>query len=122
MSDKGDSEMKTMCKTNAMINWKIIFLAELVFFSLMSSPSKAQFTQQKLVGTGWIGISGQGSSVSISADGGTAILGANFDDNYSGAAWIFIQNAGVWIQQAKLIGTGAVGSAQQGCSVSLSAG
>jgi len=80
------------------------------------------WTQQtKLVGTGTVGHSYQGRSVSLSADGNTAIVGGA-DDNFSlGAAWIFIRSGGVWTQQAKLVGTGGVGNAQQGKSVSLSA-
>ncbi len=81
------------------------------------------WTQQgaKLVGTGSIGESRQGESVSISADGNTAIVGGAYDNN-NGAAWVFIRTNGVWSQQgAKLVGTGAIGFALQGASVSLSA-
>jgi len=83
----------------------------------------AQFTQQgaKLVGTGAIGNSAQGVSVAISADGNTAIVGGWQDNGGTGAVWIFTRSAGVWIQQGpKLIGTGAVGNAFQGVSVSIS--
>jgi hypothetical protein len=79
------------------------------------------WTQQvKLVGTDAVG-SGQGYSVALSADGNTAIVGGFFDDS-SGAAWVFTRSAGIWSQQgAKLVGTGAIGDALQGISVSLSA-
>lgn len=82
------------------------------------------WTQQgsKLVGTGAVGSAAQGTSVFLSADGNTAIVGGSSDNGFSGAAWIFTRNAGVWTQQGnKLIGTGAVGNAWHGCSVSLSA-
>ena len=86
--------------------------------------SGGAWTQQggKLVGTGAVGGSLQGWSVSISADGNTAIVGG-FDDNFSaGAAWVYTRSAGVWTQQgSKLVGTGAVGNARQGYTVSLSA-
>ncbi|MES2727901.1 MAG: cadherin-like beta sandwich domain-containing protein, partial [Bacteroidota bacterium] len=86
--------------------------------------SGAVWVQQgsKLVGTGNIGMGQQGSSVSISADGNTAIVGA-FQDNYNqGAAWIYTRNGGVWSQQGnKLVGTGVIGQANQGSSVSISA-
>jgi hypothetical protein len=67
----------------------------------------------------------QGSSVAISADGNTAIVGGP-DDNIDasgttgvGAAWVFIRSGGAWVQQGpKLVGSGAVG---QGFSVALSA-
>ena len=40
----------------------------------------------------------------------------------TGAAWVFTRSGGVWTQQgSKLVGTGAVGTAEQGCSVALSA-
>ncbi len=47
-------------------------------------------TQQgnKLVGTGFIGPPEQGTSVSISADGNTAIVGGLSDSSFVGAAWI----------------------------------
>jgi hypothetical protein len=76
----------------------------------------------KLVGTGAAGFPLQGYSVSLSADGNTAIVGGDADSSYAGAAWIFTRSGGVWSQQGtKLVGTGAVGNANQGCSVSLSA-
>jgi uncharacterized protein YjdB len=82
------------------------------------------WTQQgpKLVGTGALGAANQGSSVSLSADGNTALVGGNEDNNSIGASWVYIRSGGVWAQQGpKLVGTGAVGTAFQGCSVSLSA-
>ena len=40
----------------------------------------------------------------------------------AGAAWVYTFSGGVWTQQGnKLVGTGAVGSAEQGISVALSA-
>src|SRR5437763_10847100 len=90
-----------------------------------SRPAYAQFTQQgsKLVGTGATGSAAQSTSVAISADGNTAIAGGPTDNGSAGAAWIWIRdNAGVWTQQgAKLVGSGAVGSAEQGTSVAISA-
>jgi hypothetical protein len=82
------------------------------------------WTQQgaKLVGTGNTGGAYQGISVSLSADGNTAIVGGFFDNNYQGAAWVYTRSGGVWTQQgAKLVGTGNIGTAYQGYSVSLSA-
>ncbi|MGE5432136.1 MAG: WD40 repeat domain-containing protein, partial [Syntrophomonadaceae bacterium] len=82
----------------------------------------AQFTQQgdKLVGNDAAVGSVSGSSVAISADGNTAIVGG-YADNNIGAAWIFVRQNGVWTQQgSKLVGTGAAGSAHQGYSVGIS--
>jgi hypothetical protein len=75
----------------------------------------------KLVGTGAVGQSFQGQSVALSADGNTAILGGYHDNSGTGAAWVFTRSNDVWTQQgSKLVGTGAVGSANQGVSVALS--
>ncbi len=76
----------------------------------------------KLTGTGAIGNSGQGYSVAISADGNTAVIGGDFDDSGKGAIWVWVYKSGIWQQQGnKLVGTGAIGGASQGSSVSLSA-
>src|SRR5262245_32788895 len=102
---------------------------------LSASPVFAQFVQQgpKLAGTGAVGAAQQGTSVAISADGDTAIVGGPFDDNEIGGAWIFTRPTGTWSQQgSKLVGTGWVGyvdpnrccqlfGARQGVSVALSA-
>jgi hypothetical protein len=65
---------------------------------------------------------GQNTSVGVSRDGNTLVLGENQDDAQTGAAWIFARSGGTWSQQgSKLIGVGATGKAAQGCSVSISA-
>ncbi len=75
----------------------------------------------KLVGTGALGDANQGSSVSLSGDGNTAIVGGYGDNSAAGAAWVYTRSGGVWSQQgAKLVGAGAVGAAFQGSSVALS--
>jgi hypothetical protein len=76
----------------------------------------------KLVGGGAVGPAEQGYSIALSADGNTAILGGPGDDASAGAAWVFTRSGGVWNQQgSKLVGNGAVGAANQGGSVALSA-
>lgn len=84
------------------------------------------FVQQggKLVGTGFVGAQPQqGEVVALSADGNTAIVGASFDNNFNGAAWVWTRSGGVWTQQGgKLSGSGAVGTqTQQAKAVALSA-
>ncbi len=74
----------------------------------------------KLVGTDAVDPPLQGFSVAISADGNTAIVGGPHDSSGVGATWVFTRSGGVWTQQAKLIGTGAIGASEQGFSVSLS--
>ena len=85
--------------------------------------SGGSWTQQgtKLVGTGNTGASQQGSSVALSADGNTALVGGRGDNSNAGAVWVFTRTGTTWTQQGKLVGTGAVGAAYQGWSVALSA-
>jgi len=81
------------------------------------------WTQQaKLIGSDAFGPFGvlQGFSVSLSGDGDTLIVGGPGDNGEVGAAWVFTRSGGVWNQQAKLVGTRAVGPASQGWSVSIS--
>jgi hypothetical protein len=84
------------------------------------------WTQQaKLVGAGIAGSNGaeQGSSVALSTDGNTALIGGPTDNGFSGAVWVFTRSAGAWTQQgSKLVGSGAAGptGAEQGFSVALS--
>jgi len=76
--------------------------------------------QTKLVGSNNVGFPRAGTSVALSADGNTVIVGGPSDNTGLGAAWVFTRSGGVWSQQAKLVGTGAVGGAGQGYSVALS--
>jgi len=69
-----------------------------------------------------------GTSVALSADGLTAVLGGPGDNHNLGAAWLFTLSGGVWSQQgAKLVGSGAgapyspAAGVQQGISVAISA-
>ena len=66
-----------------------------------------------------------GNSVSLSADGGTALIGAHFDNDKStdsGSAYVFTRAAdGSWSQQAKLIADDGAEKDEFGWSVSLSA-
>jgi hypothetical protein len=82
----------------------------------------AVWTQQsKLVGSGSIGTAYQGSSVSLSSDGNTAVVGGSFDDAGKGAVWMFTRQGGTWTQLgSKLVGAGAAGSAQIGSSAAIS--
>jgi uncharacterized protein (TIGR03437 family) len=85
----------------------------------------AGWTQQgsKLTGAGAVGLPGQGSSVSLSSDGNTAVVGGPNDNHPTGpgAAWVFARSGNLWTQQGgKLVGTGAAGEAGQGSSVAVS--
>jgi RHS repeat-associated protein len=59
-----------------------------------------------------------GSSVALSAEGNTALIGGTLDNSDVGAAWVFIRTEGKWTQQGKKLtsGEGAFGD-----SVALSA-
>ncbi len=95
----------------------LLFLAGSIIPNLLF----AQFAQQgpKLIGTGAIGQSEQGTSVAISSDGNTAVVGGMRDNNFVGAIWIFTRSSGVWTQQGqKLVGT--AGTSKQGTSVAIS--
>ncbi|HLJ44664.1 MAG TPA: hypothetical protein VKU01_01565 [Bryobacteraceae bacterium] len=84
--------------------------------------TRGQWSQQgpPLIGSPAIGTGVQGASVALSEDGNTAIIGAPFDNNAVGAAWIWTRSAGQWTQQAKLVGD-AIGTAHEGSAVALSA-
>lgn len=84
------------------------------------------WTQQgpKLVGSGagggFFGVR-QGSAVSLSGDGNTAVVGGPGDDGV-GAAWLWTRNAGVWTQQGpKLVSAATAFIFDQGRAVSLAA-
>jgi hypothetical protein len=77
--------------------------------------------QKKITVTGETGVAGFGFSISLSRDGSTLAVGGPSNNNGIGAVWIFINNSGTWTQQAMLVGTGNIGAAGQGYSVSLSA-
>jgi len=82
------------------------------------------WTQQgnQLIGSGFAGRSSQGSAVSLSADGNTAIVGGPLDNSGIGATWVYTRNGNTWKQQGnKLNGSGAIGNAYQGSAVAISA-
>jgi FG-GAP repeat len=78
------------------------------------------------------GYGGFGSSVALSRDGKTALIGAPGDNGLAGAAWIFTRSGSVWSQQGPMLvgdctgscsgpnGTGEVGGGDFGTSVALS--
>ncbi|HUK14038.1 MAG TPA: hypothetical protein VLW17_12115, partial [Thermoanaerobaculaceae bacterium] len=75
----------------------------------------------KLVGTDAVGAAQQGSSVAISADGNTVLVGGVEDNSAIGATWVFVRSGGLWSQQGpKLVGTGSVGAAHQGGPLAIS--
>jgi len=88
--------------------------------------SGASWTQQtRLVASD--GVSGNyfGCSVSISADGAYAVIGAYGDDAGAninqGSAYIFVRSGTSWTQQAKLVASDGASGDHFGYSVSISA-
>jgi hypothetical protein len=81
------------------------------------------WTQQvRLVGTQAAGAAKQGSSVTLSADGNTIMVGGQADDSNQGAVWVYKKSGANWTQQgAKIKGSNATGAAKQGTAISLSA-
>jgi hypothetical protein len=79
------------------------------------------WTQQgaKLTATEENGQGGFGSSVALSEDGNTALIGGTRDDNDIGAVWVFTRSGGGWTQQTKLT-DGEPGFGFFGASVALS--
>ncbi len=115
----GKGARKSRLQTGA--PWLFVLVCAMLISSL---PARAQFLQQgpKLVGTGGVGSAFQGYSVSLSADGNTAIVGGKYDNSNAGAAWVWTRSGAVWTPQGtKLVGSGAVRNAAQGQSVSISA-
>jgi hypothetical protein len=76
---------------------------------------------EKLTAAGATGNSEFGTSVALSADGDTALIGAPADGGV-GAAWVFTRSGTTWTQQGeKLTGSGEIGHGEFGKSVALSA-
>jgi hypothetical protein len=59
---------------------------------------------ETLVSAGAVGKSSR--SVALSADGRIVLFGGSNDNGGIGAAWTFAQQAGHWIQEQKLVGSG----------------
>lgn len=69
------------------------------------------------------GAAGDHFGVSVALEGDTAVVGAYLHDGIAGdagAAYVFVRNAGVWSQEAKLMPGDAGGGERFGISVALS--
>jgi hypothetical protein len=70
----------------------------------------------KITGGGEQGEGRFGISVALSQDGSTALIGAPYDDNLHGAAWVFTRSSSGWVQQGAKLTTddqGAQGGGEQ---------
>jgi hypothetical protein len=85
-------------------------------------PTPSTQEGPKLVGTGNAGNSSQGTSVAVSANGSTAVVGGSNDNTGTGSLWVFTRSGGKWGQQgSKLQGSDCVGASGLGTSVAISA-
>jgi len=90
-------------------------LAALFLVALIQLGCSKYVQQQELIGTGATGPAEQGSSIFLSDDGKTLAVGGVADNNFVGAAWIFLQSNGVWSQKGgKIVPHGTVGASDAG--------
>ncbi|MFL5823018.1 MAG: choice-of-anchor D domain-containing protein [Solirubrobacteraceae bacterium] len=85
--------------------------------------SGSTWTQQgpKLTASDAVGSGDFGSSVALSADGNTALIGGPIDNNFIGAAWVFTRSGSTWTQQGtKITPSDVTGDGNVGSSVVLS--
>jgi hypothetical protein len=80
---------------------------------------------QKLLSSDAAGSDFFGTSVALSSDGNTALIGAYLEttspNSANGAAYVFTRSAGTWTQQQKLLASDAATGDNFGISVALSA-
>jgi hypothetical protein len=75
----------------------------------------------KLLAAGESGAGGFGSSVALSSDGDTALLGSPEESSNTGSAWLFARSGTSWAQSEQLTGGGVEAGAKFGRAVALSA-
>jgi Concanavalin A-like lectin/glucanases superfamily/FG-GAP repeat len=101
------------------------FLTLILFLTLFAASSLLAQMQQrgpKIVATDVTAAAFNGWSAAINNDGTTAVSGAYTDASGVGAAFVYTRTGDTWTQQGtKLVGTGAIGSSNQGKSVAISA-
>jgi hypothetical protein len=75
----------------------------------------------KLTASGELGAGAFGSSVAVSRNGKTAVVGAPGDNAGVGSAFVFVRSGSTWTQQAELTGAGESGKGNFGAGVAISA-
>src|SRR5436305_12320512 len=113
--------MRPMERKSLRVDMMLLLFATLLW---PGQPAFAQFTEQfKAVGSGSAFTSHQGSSVAVSGNGTTFIVGGPGDNGSVGAAWVFTRSGGLWTQQGpRRRGAGAAGHAGQGRPAALAGG
>jgi len=87
------------------------------------TPTEGVWTAEgeKLTGAGESGAAQLGSSVALTPDATTALVGGPGDNAGIGAAWAYVRSGGVWTPQGeKLTGLDELGAARFGSAVALS--
>ncbi|MCI5132820.1 MAG: hypothetical protein D3904_15215, partial [Candidatus Electrothrix sp. EH2] len=107
------------------IRLKYFFLLTTLF--VLAACSASDFIElvvrQKITATDGAGLDMFGCSVSLSANGQIALIGAPGNDNNgtnSGAAYVFTHSDSTWTQETKLTPAASTADKAFGCSVSLS--
>jgi hypothetical protein len=88
-------------------------------FTLSGSTWSQQATLQDTT----VGAAGQGSSVALSANGSTALIGGPSFNSGDGGAWVWTRSGGTWTEEPGVLAgapTSGTSPAQQGSSVGLS--
>jgi hypothetical protein len=97
--------------TKIMIKLTVLLLLAAVLPILVRAYEDVKLVGSRSESGASPGGSSQGWSVSLSADGKTALWGGYRDSEKvlrGGAAWVFVEKNGVWTEQAKLFGTGSI--------------
>ena len=74
--------------------------------SLLTQPVWAQTPSEVAKLVAMDGVSNARFGVSVSIDGDTAVIGANWDDDNggeSGSAYVYTRSGSTWTEQAKLV-------------------
>jgi hypothetical protein len=83
-------------------------------FSNISSDHSATMIKTRLSPSGLTAGANLGTSVTLSADGSYVAAGAPAYNSNVGTTWVFANTSGTWSQQARLTGSGYVGTPRQG--------
>jgi len=104
------------------VAFRLVVLAVL-HAAVSSAPGQCDPQQLgRLVPSGGVGVGQFGTTLALSGDGNTLIVGAPFDNSNIGGVYIFVRSGVVWAQQGpKLLPTGGMGPAKFGSWVGLSA-
>jgi len=75
---------------------------------------------EELSGSGVVNATDTSTSVALSSDGNTALIGARGDNAEAGAAWVFTRSGSTWTQQGSKLTASEGGAGEFGYSVALS--